>query len=340
MKGANLIAFNQIEVQEFPKPELQNDEALIKVEYAGICGSDVHVFSGHHATAKPPLIQGHEFSGTLAEIKTTHKTDLKVGDHVVVQPIISCNTCDLCVQGKENLCSNLNILGINTAGCFAEYVKVPLKKVYKVSPNIDLKLAALMEPLAVAVHDVRNAEFMAGQTAFIIGGGPIGLLIAMVARLSGASKIVISEINDSRIKFIEEYGFTVLNSLKVNVQEEALRMTNGEGFDAVFEVSGSRPGQALMTEICKLGGSIIPIGFPKENNPINSNSIITKELRVKGVRVHAQINFAAAVDIMESGVLNDQLYKLITNEFKLSEIQEAMKFSIEDQEHFKVILKI
>lgn len=340
MKAAIVKKINEVSFEEVPKPAPGIEEGLVKVKYSGICGTDIHVYTGHHATAKYPVILGHEFVGELVEINTVKGTDLKVGDYVLVQPFNSCGVCDACIQGRDNVCSKLSILGVHEDGSFAEYVRVPLRKVYRMPDGLDLKLAALIEPLAVAVHDVKRSNLKVGQTAFIIGGGPIGALIALVARLNGASKIVISEVNEYRIKFIKDLGFEVLNPKEMDVAQEVLKMTDGKGFDVVFEVSGSQPGLELMTKAVKITGTIVIIGFPKDKFPVDTGLVASRELVIKGVRVHSQINFASGIDIMKAGIINDQLVKLIDKEFKLEEVEEAIRYSIEDQAHFKVIIVI
>ena len=340
MKAAVLTAFNQLEIKEVARPVLKEGEALIKVLYAGMCGSDVHIFSGHHPTAKPPLILGHEFCGVIEEVKSADATGLKVGDRVVAQPILACNRCEMCVQGRENLCAALNVVGVHSDGCFAAYIKMPIRKIYRLNEATDLKLAALIEPLAVAVHDVRRSGLVAGQTAFIIGGGPIGILIALLAKLSGASQVVLSEPNEIRAALVEKFGFKVLNPTKIDLLAEVAKMTDSRGFDVVFEASGTGQGAALMTEVTKKGGVIVLVGFPKGPYPVDTGSIVTKELRVDGVRVHAQANFAAAVSLLESGTLDQPLRQLMTDEFALDEIGAAMDFSIADQKHLKVMLRM
>lgn len=339
MKAAAIKEFNSISIEEMPIPEVHQEEALIKVQYFGICGTDNHVFTGKHPEAKPLIIPGHEFVGELVNFKSKNSI-LKQGDKVLVQPLKSCGICDSCIQGRENICKELNIFGLHINGCFCEYISVPINKVYKLPNKIDLKTAALAEPLAVAVHDIRRSNFEAGQTAFIIGGGPIGLLIAMVARLNGASKILISEINEYREEFIKDLGFNVLNPLKDDIQKTIDVMTEGKGFDAVFEVSGSKPAAELMTVAVKNGGKIIYIGVPSEEYPIDLKSVYSKEIDIKGVRIHSQINFAAAVEILKSELLKDQLSKLITNEFKFYDIQKVMEFSVTDNKHFKILVKM
>jgi len=340
MKAAIVRKINEISVEDLPVPKPGPEEALVKVKYAGICGTDIHVFLGHHSTARYPVILGHEFVGELMEINTAKETDVEIGDDVLVQPYKSCGVCDSCIQGRDNVCSKLCILGVHDHGCFAEYVKVPARKVYKLPSNIDLRLATLVEPLAVAIHDVRKSSLQVGQTAFIIGGGPIGALIAIVARLNGASDIVISEVNEYRIKFARDLGFTVINPRETDVMQEVMKKTGGKGFDVVYEVSGTKQGAELMTKAVKIGGTIMIVGVPTDKYPVDVGNILAKEIEIKGVRIHSQINFATAVNIIKTEVLNDQLVKFIDSEFTLDEIKEAMKFSIEDRKHFKTLIKI
>jgi len=179
-----------------------------------------------------------------------------------------------------------------------------------------------------------------GQTAFVIGGGPIGVLIALVARLSGASKVVISEVNPYRIKFAEQLGFTVINPQAADLLIGAAQLTDGRGFDVVFEASGTRQGIEAMTQLVKIGGRIVVIGFPAEKYPVDTAAITSKEIAIQGARIHAQINFMEAIAVLASGVLDEHLYKFIDKVYPLDEFAEAMRYSIEDQEHFKVLIEV
>ena len=342
MKAAVIEEFNCIEMKEVPEPKLGYDEALLKVEYAGICGTDVHIFEGHHKQSKPPLIPGHEFVGRLVKVNTDKPIDFKIGQRVVAQPLTGCGKCELCIQGRDNLCVDLNIFGVHSNGCFAEYIKVPLRKVYAISENIDPKVVALVEPLAVAMHDVRRSKLTVGQSVLVVGGGPIGILIAMVAKLSGASKVVISEINENRIKFTEDMdmGFEMINPLKNDMDSKIKELTDNMGFDVVYEVSGVQAGADLMTKAAKTGGTIMMVGIPVKSYIVDTGAVTLKELKMEGVRIHAQINFAAAVEVIKNNVFNEKLKRLITNEFNIADIKEAMEFSIKDKDHFKVLLKM
>ncbi len=340
MKAAWLKDWKKLSFEDRTVPVIGQGDALVRVKYVGICGSDLHVYNGHHATAIKPVVMGHEFAGEIAEVGEDGIHRFQPGDRVVVQPYTSCDVCDTCVQGRDNVCRQLRILGIHIDGCFAEYVKVPLKKVYKIPDNVSYRLASLTEPLAVAVHDVRRSRLAVGETALIIGGGPIGLLIAMVARYAGASRVVISEPNKYRIGIAQALGFEVTDPLVPGADDILMGKTDGEGYDVVFESSGTMPGAALMTKAAKITGRVIVVGIPRTKPEVDTGAIFSKELDVLGVRIHSQLSFAAAVDVMGKGDLNTELEALITHEFALADIQKAIDFSQEDEQHIKVVLKV
>lgn len=339
MKVAIYPKKGTIEMAEREIPEIGFGEALVEVRYAGICGSDVHVWQGHHPTATYPRIPGHEFSGVLIKAEGELRSGVRIGDHVVVQPYSSCGICEPCFTGKDNVCRKLSILGIHQDGCFAQYVRVPLNKIYKLPDSVPLKMGALTEPLAVAVHDVRTSGLKMGQKALVIGGGPIGMLIALVAQYAGA-EVAISEINDFRLDFARSLGVRTINPALEDLQKRTEEITNKNGFDVVFEVSGSRAGAACMTQTVKTGGTIMIVGMVSEPYPVDTGAVFAKELTMKGVRIHSQENFEGAVNILASGALNAKLEKLVTRMFTLDECVEAMEYQGNDQEHFKVLLEI
>lgn len=340
MRAALFPEKGEVIFTEIGTPKAGAGEALIEVKYAGICGSDVNVWKGLHPTATYPRVPGHEFVGILREISGEAKEELSPGDVVVVQPYDSCGICGPCTSGQSNVCRNLSILGIHQDGGFAEYAVVPADKVYKLPADVDLKVAALTEPLAVAVHDVRKSGLQVGQTVLIIGGGPIGMLQALVSREAGASRVFISEINENRIRFIQSLGFETVNPAKEDIEEVTAKVTDGKGFDVVFEVSGSRAGISTMTKVVKIGGTVMVIGMSPESYPVDTGAMFAKELKLQGVRLHSQDAFEGAVKLVASGKLNDVLCKLIDKVFPLSEIAQAMDYQISDKEHFKVVIDI
>lgn len=340
MRAALFPEKDEVIFTELDKPAIKEGEALIEVRYAGICGSDVNVWKGLHPTATYPRVPGHEFVGILRAVQGATKVEMKPGDIVVVQPYDSCGICEACTSGKSNVCSSLSILGIHQDGGFAEYVAAPADKVYRLPDDTDLKIAALTEPLAVAVHDVRESGLKVGQNVLIIGGGPIGMLQALVSKEAGAAKVFISEINENRIRFINSLGFDTINPGKQDMETVAKEVTDGKGFDVVFEVSGSKAGVETMTKVVKIGGTVMVIGMSPEKYPVDTGAMFAKELDLKGVRLHSQTAFEGAVKLIASGKLAPVLSKLIDRVFPLSKIKEAMDYQINDKEHFKVVIDI
>ena len=320
-------------------PEIGPGEALVKVIYAGICGTDVSVFKGLHPTATYPLTPGHEFVGELVKYNQADAEDrFQIGDTVVAQEILSCGTCDACAKGNDNVCVSLRIQGVHTEGCFANYVKVPIKKMYVMPKGVDLKIAALTEPLAVAVHDVRRSGLQAGETAFIAGGGPIGLLIAIVARWSGASKVVVSEISEERRNFIEEMGFIAVNPMDEDFIEQLDKIHGGRKFDVSYEAAGAPGVLNTCIKITKNTGKVVVIAICKSGSDIDAGEVFAKELTLIGVRIHSQYNFVGAVDAVASGVLNDDLEKLISSVYPLSQAEDAINAAVSGKGVFKILI--
>lgn len=339
MKTAYYPSVHKIEYVEIDTPKPKKGEALIKVKYAGICGSDLHVYHGAHPTAKFPVVPGHEFVGEVVELGEDASTDIKPGEIVVAQPFSSCGVCEACITGNDNVCQSLKLLGAHMNGCFAEYVAIPAKKMYRIPEGVDLKLAALAEPLAVAVHDVRRSGLKVGQSTLIIGGGPIGIFIAIVAQLAGA-QVYISEVSDFRLDFAKNMGFKTLNPTHADFDQRVVEITKGKGFDVVFEVSGSKAGIASMTKLVKISGTVMVVGMASDKFPVDTTSVFLKQVKLLGVRIHSQEAFAAAVDILADGKLNSQLTQLISKTYSLNDVEEAYRYVLSNTDYFKVLIEV
>lgn len=340
MKAGVIEAKNSIQVRTVPMPELHDGEALIKVRYCGICGTDVHVLRGEYGDGNFPIIPGHEFVGELVEAKGAGAEMFTPGDMVVAQPFFSCGNCEPCAQGNDNVCRNLRFMGTRCNGGFAEYVKVLTRKMYKIPKEMDLRLAALTEPVAVALHDVRRSELKVGQTALIIGGGPIGMLIAIVARHAGARKVVISEISEYRRECAEKLGFTTVNPLAHDFEDQMLALTENKGFDVCFEVSGSKPGIATAVQHCTIGGSVMVVGISQEPHPVDLSAVFAKQLRIQGVRIHSQYNFIGAVELLKSGALDQEFLTMVSEEYPLDQIGDAFARSLTPGDYFKILVRM
>ncbi|WHH60828.1 alcohol dehydrogenase catalytic domain-containing protein [Petroclostridium sp. X23] len=338
MKACVVHEPGNIVYEDVPMPELGPEEALIKIEYTGVCGSDAHIYAGRFDN-EFPIIPGHEYVGKLVDVRSNLKTNANIGDTVVGQIYYSCNNCELCNSGRDNICFDLKVMGVHVPGSFAEYCKVPAKKVMKVSDHVDTKMAVLAEPLAVGVHSVNTGEVGVGDKVFIIGGGVIGICIAVAAKLAGASNVILSEVNKKRIEFARMLGFTVIDAGEEDVLERVMALSNQKGADVVFEVTGTKSAYELMTYAVKRSGIIVQVGISPNMVPIRVRAFSLGEIQVRGVRIHNQKNFETAVKIIESGIAEDMLSKFVTHEFVFSNIKEAMNFQESNQEHFKIILK-
>ena len=337
MKAVVTTQWHQAEYKEVQHPSINSDECLIELKLAGICGSDVHIFEGHHPTAKAPIIQGHEFVGILTDCGGELPSGLSIGDRVVVEPLISCGTCEACAAGNTHVCRSLKLLGIHEHGGFAEYVKVPTAKVIRVPDNVPDRMAVLTEPFAVGFHVCQRAEIKNGQRALIIGAGPIGLIVAMVAAMSGA-EVTISEVSDERLRQAEnDFGFMTIDA-KNDPASQAEKITDGDGFDVVFEVSGTAPGLTFAMNACRVRGRIVQVGFFGKPIEVNLMPIILREQTLVGSRVYAPLHFKRTLPML-GRLLAEKRFnteKLIAQVRPLEAVQE----SIHDMIAGKVTAKI
>jgi len=291
------------------KPRSPGDgEVRLDVSYCGICGTDLHIAHGamDHRVSTPQVI-GHEMSGTVAEVGPG-VDGVKVGDAVVVRPLDTRNETPA-DKGFGHISRHLKFLGIDTPGAFQASWTVPAFTLHRLPPGVDLKIAALTEPLAVACHDVRRAELHADETAVVIGGGPIGLLVALVARETGAN-VLVSEVNPSRLALAAQLGLDVVDPRGVDVSEHVALLTAGAGADVVFEVSGSAAGALEMSRIACLRGRIVLVAIFPEPQPVSLFDFFWKELELRGARVYEAEDYERAIALLEEGRL--PLDRLIT----------------------------
>ena len=272
-------------------------DVRLDVAFCGICGTDVHIAHGamDHRVRVPQVI-GHEMSGTVAELGAGVE-GFAVGDPVVVRPLDSRGETPA-DRGHSHISAGLKFLGIDTPGAFQESWTVPAFTVHRLPPQLDLRLAALTEPLAVACHDVRRAGLTAGETAVVLGAGPIGLLIALVAREAGAN-VLVGEINPARLEFARSLGFDADPAPSVE-----------GGADVVFEVSGAPAAALAMTELAAVRGRVVVVAIYPEAPPVRLFDLFWKELELRGARVYEPEHNDRAIELLASGTL--PLEQLIT----------------------------
>lgn len=274
-------------------------EVRLDVGYVGICGTDMHIFHGlMDKRVNPPQITGHEMSGTVAEIGEG-VTDFKVGDRAVVRPLDYCGECPACDAGHSHVCQNLKFMGIDTPGAFQSSWTVKARTLHKLPDNVSLKQGALVEPLAVACHDINRSRLQAGEKAVVIGGGPIGQLVALVAKSVGAD-VIISEVNDARRSFSQQYGIDSVNPIKEDLPAYVDKWTNGKGADVVYEVSGVQAAIDVMPLIASVRGRICMVAIHSAAPKVDLFQFFWKELELMGARVYEHQDFEMAVELLAS----------------------------------------
>lgn len=339
MKKLVLTDFKNVEIVEAPIPVPGPGQAVIRIRYAGICGSDLHVYDGLHPSAKTPLVMGHEGCGELYAIHD-NRPDIHVGDKVCAHTIQPCHSCAACAIGRENLCRDVKIMGTNFDGVFTQYMLVDADRLIRFQDNVDMRLAVLAEPLTVGVHDVRRSGLQAGEDVFIAGAGPIGLIIGMVAEFSGAAHVVFSEIDPLRIQMAKEFGFTAISPTSPEFQEQCDEITSGQGFDRAFEVTSVQAGFDTCLRELKKGGAMIQVGMPSAGKrfDIDINKIIFSEDELRGVRHHTKTSMEYAVKIINSGLMDDRLSKLVSVIYPYTQFTEAIERARSDKSVLRVVL--
>jgi 2-desacetyl-2-hydroxyethyl bacteriochlorophyllide A dehydrogenase len=292
-------------------------EVRLDVAYCGICGTDVHIAHGAmDHRVRPPQVIGHEMSGTVAAVGEGVE-GVEVGDPVVVRPLDARAEVPA-DRGLSHISRNLKFLGIDTPGAFQRSWTVPAFTLHRLPDDLDLRLAALTEPLAVACHDVRRAEVANGEAAVVLGGGPIGLLVALVAARAGA-RVVVSEVNPSRAELARTLGLDV--ATPDDVKSRVHEFTDGAGADVVFEVSGAASPVLEMTELAALRGRIVVVAIHPEPRPVKLFDFFWKELELRGARVYEPEDYERAIELLAGGEL--PLEALITRVEPLERLPEV-----------------
>ena len=313
------------------------DEVQIQVAFCGICGTDLHIYLGHmDQRVGFERTIGHEMSGTIAAVGD-NISDLSVGQPVVVRPLDHCGDCPACDAGHEHVCHNLKFIGIDSEGAFQERWNVPAHTVHVLPAALDLSHAALIEPLAVACHDIKRGRVAAGEDVLVIGGGPIGMLVALAARHAGGN-VTISQINDSRLAYAAKLGFTTRNPLNDDVAADMHERTGGKGADVVFEVSGSQPGVDLMTEAVATRGRIVMVAIHATKPQIDLFRFFWREIEMVGARVYRREDYDTAMQLLDEGVIDCESF--ITDIQSLDSIQGAFETLTSNPNAMKSMIKV
>jgi L-iditol 2-dehydrogenase len=305
MNALLLSEYKHLEVTVLPIPVPEPLEVLVQVAACGICGSDVHGYDGTSGRRIPPLVMGHEAAGTIAAVGS-QVTEFTVGDRVTFDSTVYCGECVFCRRGEINLCDNREVVGVSCgdyrrAGAFAEYVAVPARIVYKLPGNLGFAEAAMLEAVSVALHAVAISQLKGGETALVIGAGMIGLLTLQTARVAGCSRVFVADIDATRLKSASELDAdeTILAS-GIQLTQEILRLTQGQGVDIVLEAVGRNETIATAIDCVRKGGTVTLIGniTPQVNLPLQK--VVSRQIRLQGSCASSG-EYPKAMELMAAG---------------------------------------
>lgn len=333
MKAALMTEPGKIAIVDREMPQIQEDEVLVKIEYVGVCGSDLHYYEhgriGDFIVEKP-IVLGHECAGRVIETGKKVKK-LQKGDPVALEPGITCGKCEFCKTGKYNLCPDVEFLATPPYdGAFVEYIAYPEDMCFKLPDGMDVVEGALIEPLAVGFHAANQADARIGESAAILGAGCIGLVTLMSLLARGIKEIYVTDLIEVRLQKAEEIGAKkVINALDSNAVAEIMKLTDNKGVDIVIDVAGSKATTQQTVDLVKRGGRIILVGMAAD--PVieyDFGKLQAKEAVLKTVFRYRNI-YQAAVKAVGDKTIN--VKQIVTDMFGFSEIKKALDYNIENK---------
>lgn len=343
MKVAIMTDIQKMDFEERPIPQPKDDEVLVKLDYVGICGSDLHYYEtgaiGDYVV-KPPFVLGHEPGGVVVEVGREVK-HLQVGDRVALEPGKTCGQCEFCKEGKYNLCPDVVFFATPPVdGVFQEYVAHEANLCFKLPDNVSTLEGALIEPLAVGFHAAIQGDAHLGQKAVVMGAGCIGLVSMMALKARGVSEVYVVDVMDKRLEKAMELGATgVINGMKEDVVEKVKELTGGRGTDLVIETAGAEVTSRQAILMARKGSTIVFVGYSRTGEVTLPMSIaLDKELTFKTVFRYRHI-YPMAIQAVADGKIN--LKGIVTDEFPLSQVDKAMEFSMKNKADIvKAVIKI
>lgn len=327
----------KIEIREKEMPTLKKGEALLKIKYCGICGADVATFTGNQPFTTYPRIPGHEFSAEIVEIEENDR-GLKVGDIVTANPYFNCGHCYSCERGIVNACTDNQTMGVQRDGSFAEYVAMPIERIYP-GKGLSAKTLALIEPFSIGYHAVSRGHIKPGHKVLVIGAGAIGIFAAVSAKLKGA-EVYISDVFEKRLENALKFGVDgIIDVSKEDLLERTKEITNGNGFDICIEAVGQSATFLNCIDAAAFGADIILIGNGKKETTFNHSILLKKELNVYGSRNALKKDFLELIDLISSGKINvDHIVSDIFDKEDAIKGFDALVHN--DGSRFKVLIKM
>lgn len=328
-EGYFLTKVGKLELKEIPMPVCGDDDVVVKVEYMGICGSDLFFFGDHnHEIAdgmyKLPIQLGHECAGEVTQIGK-NVTSLNIGDRVAVEPGVPCGKCSFCQSGRYNLCPDVKFMAappfVNSA--MNRYIAHPAKMAFKLPENVDTRAGALVEPLSIGIHSTKRAGIGLGDTVVIVGTGCIGLTILLAAKARGASQVIVIDVFDNRLEKAKELGADhVINSTKADPITRVQEILDGDLPEIVCEAAGRPETVILAAEMVRRGGTLLQVGSVNAPTSLQLYKLTEKEVNMVFSFRYANI-YPTAIKAIASGKIN--INSLATDEFEFENAQHAFE---------------
>lgn len=342
-KAVFMTGLNKMEMREIPMPVPKEKEILLKVEYVGICGSDVHYLENGRIgdfVVNGDFILGHECAGTITAVGSG-VTSLKVGDRVALEPGCTCGQCEFCKSGKYNLCPDVEFLATPPYnGCLMNYITFPANMAFKLPDKTSTKEGALVEPLSVGMHAAKQGNVTLGSSVTILGAGCIGLVTLLSCKAFGATDITVVDVIPKRLEYAKKLGATrVINAIEQDAVKAMDQITNGVGTDIVIETAGNAKTISQTPYIVKRGGCIVLVGMaPQDIIDYNFAKIMAKEAQIKSVFRYRNI-YPQAIKAIDKGLID--VSGIVSHEFNFEDSAKAFDFAINHkQEVVKAVIKI
>jgi 2-desacetyl-2-hydroxyethyl bacteriochlorophyllide A dehydrogenase len=339
MKAAIWTGIEEMIIGDLPIPDFTENEVLLRIVSAGVCGTDLSIYKGKFDASRsvPPMVLGHEFCGIIEKIGRGVQ-HFSIGDFVAADALLSCGECYACQNGFPHVCTRLRLLGVDLNGGFAEYIVVNEKKLHRLPENMPGLLGGIIEPCAVALHDVRLSGYRPGDNVLIIGGGPIGILCAEILKNSGVNRLMVSEINEARLELLSSHEITVISPKEPDFNKIVKDFFSGHGPDISFEISGTNAGYQSAIDTTRVRGTIVQVGLSKGESSVDLRRANFAELSIKGARVYEPVDFSGAINMLSSGKINT---KGIVSEHSLSDCPDIFKELVSgDTRLIKPVIKI
>jgi L-iditol 2-dehydrogenase len=331
--AAFLTDLKKFEIRKTDMPVIRPGTVIVKTDYVGICGSDAHFFEhgriGEYAV-KFPYILGHECAGTVVEV-ASDVSSLKVGDRVALEPGIPCGKCTQCLSGKYNLCSDVVFFATPPYnGTNQNYVMHPAEWAFKLPNNVSTLEGALIEPLAVGLHAVRQGGVSLGDVVLIFGAGCIGLVTLLSARAAGATMVIVVDVLKMRLEKAKESGAVTINATEQDVVSTVASITGGRGVDVAIDAAGAQQTITTAPFLMRRGGTMVMVGQAVDTvDKFPKNAILVRELNIKSVFRYRNI-YPIAINAIASGFIN--IKTIVSHTYPFEKIQEAYNYVIEDKQ--------